>query len=77
MNTTYGFKKQVTRLLVPPRLLLGSSLPAPKLLLALLMSMLRISLEAAWSMATVCQEAAYSEITSRARRDYVSSYPCS
>ena len=40
MSTTYGIKKQVTRLMA------GSSHT-----LSLLMSMLRVSLEAAWSMA--------------------------
>ncbi len=42
MSTTYGIKKQVTRLMA------GSSHT-----LSLLMSMLRVSLEAAWSMARV------------------------
>ena len=42
MSTTYGIKKQVTRLMA------GSSHT-----LSLLMSMLRVSLEAAWSMAGV------------------------
>lgn len=45
MSTTYGIKKQVTRLMA------GSSHT-----LSLLMSMLRVSLEAAWSMAGVCLE---------------------
>ncbi len=45
MSTTYGIKKQVTRLMA------GSSHT-----LSLLMSMLRVSLEAAWSMARVCLE---------------------
>ncbi len=45
MSTTYGIKKQVTRLMA------GSSHT-----LSLLMSMLRVSLEAAWSMARVWLE---------------------
>ncbi len=48
MSTTYGIKKQVTRLMA------GSSHT-----LSLLMSMLRVSLEAAWSMARVCLRYAY------------------
>ena len=70
MSTTYGIKKQVTRLMA------GSSHT-----LSLLMSMLRVSLEAAWSMAGVWLEYAYSifitrlrltldEITAHSRRDY-------
>ena len=42
MSTTYGIKKQVTRLMA-----------GPSHTLSLLMSMLRVSLEAAWSMARV------------------------
>ena len=49
MNTTYGSKKQLKRLMA------GSTQ-----LLAILMSMLRVSLEAAWSMARVWLEYAYS-----------------
>ena len=52
MSTTYGIKKQVTRLMA------GSSHT-----LSLLMSMLRVSLEAAWSMARVWLEYAYTHRT--------------
>ena len=56
MSTTYGIKKQVTRLMA------GSSHT-----LSLLMSMLRVSLEAAWSMAGVWLEYAYSIFITRLR----------
>ena len=73
MSTTYGIKKQLTRLMA------GSSHT-----LSLLMSMLRVSLEYGWSMARVWLEYAYSifittlrltldDITSRRSRYYVSS----
>ena len=52
MSTTYGIKKQVTRLMA------GSSHT-----LSLLMSMLRVSQEAAWSMARVWLEYAYTHRT--------------